>query len=136
MMKRTSRGALACLLLLLLPPLAIAGEDSTETAATPVAGGSATRVFVDPQTGQVGGPPPGVSPPGLSVAEQQMLSRSPRGLQQRTLPGGAVFVDLEGRFTNMSSATLAPQGGAVVSCSDSEDGVTHALHAGAAGGDE
>ena len=38
------------------------------------------RVYRDPQTRRLGPPPPGLAPPGLTTAEQRMLSRSDQGL--------------------------------------------------------
>ena len=60
------------------------------------------RVYRDPKTGRLGSPPPGVQPPGLSIAEQHMLNRSDQGLQSRALPGGGVAVDLQGRYRSMA----------------------------------
>jgi hypothetical protein len=74
------------------------------------------RVYRDPQTGRLGSPPPGVQPPGLSIAEQRMLSRSDQGLQLRTLPRGGVAVDLQGRYQNMAVATVGVDGKAAVNC--------------------
>lgn len=74
------------------------------------------RVYRDPQTGHFGPPPPGVQPPGLSSTELRMLSRSDRGLQPRTLPGGAVAVDLQGRYRSMAVATVGTDGQAAVNC--------------------
>jgi len=74
------------------------------------------RVYRDPQTGQLGAPPPGVQPPGLSAAELRSLNRSDRGLQARTLPGGGVAVDLQGRYQSMAVATVGAEGQAAVNC--------------------
>jgi len=82
---------------------------------TPVAA-QGMQVYRDPQTGRLGPPPPGVQPPGLSVAEQRMLNRSDVGLQSRTLPGGGVAVDLQGRYQSMAVATVGADGQSVVNC--------------------
>jgi len=74
------------------------------------------RVYRDPQTGQLGPLPPGVHPPGLSVVERQMLNRSDRGLQARTLPRGGIAVDLQGRYQNMAIATVGADGQPEVNC--------------------
>jgi hypothetical protein len=74
------------------------------------------RVYRDPKTGELGAPPAGIQPPGLSAAEQQMLNRSDRGLQARTLPNGAVVVDLQGRFRSMAVATVRDGNKPVVQC--------------------
>jgi hypothetical protein len=74
------------------------------------------RVYRDPKTGKLGAPPPGIQPPGLSIAEQQMLNRSDRGLRARTLPNGAVAVDLQGRFRSMAVATIRDGNKPAVQC--------------------
>ncbi len=97
------------------------GDDTAASGAArppapaPVAG-QGMRVYRDPKTGRLGPPPPGVQPPGLSVAEQHMLNRSDQGLQQRTLPGGGVAVDLQGRYQSMAVATVGADGQAAVNC--------------------
>ncbi len=45
-----------------------------------------------------------------------MLNRSDQGLKHRTLPGGAVAVDLQGRYQNMAVATVGADGKAAVNC--------------------
>ncbi|MEN8108884.1 MAG: hypothetical protein ABFS22_12885 [Pseudomonadota bacterium] len=82
---------------------------------TPVAT-QGMRVYRDPQTGQLGPPPSGVVPHGLTTSEQHMLSRSDQGLQQRTLQSGGVAIDLQGRFRNMAVATVGAGGQAAVNC--------------------
>jgi hypothetical protein len=74
------------------------------------------RVYRDPQTGQLGPLPAGVVPPGLTISEQRMLSRSDQGLKSRTLPSGGVAIDLQGRYRNMSVATVGSDGQATVNC--------------------
>jgi len=88
------------------------------------------RVYRDPQTGRLGPPPPGITPPGLTNAEQRMLSRSDQGLRPRTLPGGGVAVDLQGRFRNMAVATVGADGQAVVNCELTPAQASAALQAG------
>jgi hypothetical protein len=84
-------------------------------AQAPVAA-QGMRVYRDPQTGKLGPPPPGITPPGLTAAEQRMLNRSDQGLRPLTLPGGGVAIDLQGRFRNMAVATVGADGQAVVNC--------------------
>ena len=74
------------------------------------------RVYRDPATGQLGPPPPGVQLPGLSATELRMLNRSDQGLKPRSLPGGGVAIDLQGRYQNMSMATLGEDGVAAMNC--------------------
>jgi hypothetical protein len=87
-----------------------------ETAPLTPASAQGLRVYRDPKTGRLGPPPTGVQPPGLSVAEQQMLNRSDAGLQPRTLPGGGVAVDLQGRYQSMAVATVGVDGQTAVNC--------------------
>lgn len=74
------------------------------------------RVYRDPQTGRLGPRPAGVAPLGLTISEQRMLSRSDQGLKSRTLPRGGVALDLQGRFRNMSIATIGSGEQATVNC--------------------
>jgi len=121
-----------CMTLAVLMALHTGLVGAEETGATTVAGGvtaapldaavelpvaaQGMRVYRDPQTGQLGAPPPGVQPPGLSAAELRSLNRSDRGLQARTLPGGGVAVDLQGRYQSMAVATVGAEGQAAVNC--------------------
>lgn len=89
-----------------------AGKANTELPAQ----ASGLRVYRDPATGKIGPPPAGFQPPGLSIAEQQMLNRTDHGLRERTLPNGAVVVDLQGRFRSMAIATTAANGKPEVNC--------------------
>jgi len=89
---------------------------SQKSAAQAPVATQGMRVYRDPQTGRLGPPPPGVQPPGLSVAEQRMLNRSDAGLQSRVLPGGGVVVDLQGRYQSMAVATVSADGQAAVNC--------------------
>lgn len=65
-----------------------------------------------------------------------MLSRSDQGLQPRTLPGGAVAVDLQGRYRNMAVATVGANEKAAVNCMLTPEQATAALQAGAQSGQE
>ena len=115
-------------LLVLHPGLVRAGKDGEVSVAGGVSAvqpekatqvptaAQSMRVYRDPQTGRLGPPPPGVQPPGLSIAEQRMLNRSDAGLQQRALPGGGVTVDLQGRYQSMAVATVGADGQAAVNC--------------------
>jgi len=109
--------------------LSVCGQAAENPAADTgqAAGQSSARVYINPQTGQVGGPPPGAQPPGLSVAEEKMLSRSDRGLQVRKLPTGAMLLDLQGRFRNMSTASLSADGEAQLHCSEDQAAVEASL---------
>ena len=80
---------------------------------------SGLRVYRDPVSGRLGPPPAGFRPPGLSIAEQQMLNRSDQGLRERTLPNGAVVVDLQGRFRSMTIATTGTESKPAVNCTHS-----------------
>lgn len=98
------------------PIAGVAGERQQATGDPALIAAEGMRVYRDPETGQLGAPPPGIQPPGLSAAEQQMLNRSDRGLQARTLPNGAVAVDLQGRFRSMTVATTRAGSKPAVQC--------------------
>lgn len=125
-MNWTSSHAGVVLLALVTSTCGYAADDPAD-AAGQVPAQSSARVYVNPQTGEVGGPPPGVQPPGLSVAEQKMLSRSSRGLEVRTLPSGAMLLNLQGRFRNMSTASVNADGEVELHCSEDRAAVESSL---------
>jgi len=90
-------------------------ETPASTAPAPVAA-QGLQIYRDPQTGRIGPPPPGARPLELSEAERRMLSRSDRGLQPHTLPGGGTAIHLHGRYRNMAVATVGTGGQAAVTC--------------------
>jgi hypothetical protein len=125
--------------LILLSAVALAGLGITRATADPTAqddaqpaaaistGRSAARVHIDPETRKAGGPPPGIDPPGLSIAEQNKLSRSEQGLEKRQLPDGTLLVNLQGRFQNMSVVSKTHDGKTHISCNHAVDDVEHKL---------
>jgi hypothetical protein len=104
-----------------------AKEGAEYTTTNTNTGQMAGRVFINPETGKLGGPPPGVEPPGLSIATQNRLSRSSDGLQTQQLPDGTVLMNLQGRFQNMSVVTLDEHGEAHLICSHSVDHLEKAI---------
>jgi hypothetical protein len=74
------------------------------------------RVYRDPQTGRIGPLPTGIAPPGITLSEQRMLSRTDQGLKSRTVQSGGIAIDLQGRYRNMSVATVGSDGQATVNC--------------------
>lgn len=72
------------------------------------------RVYRDPESGRLGRSPGGAL--ALSPEEQRMLSRSTEGLTSRVLPNGAVALDLQGRFMNLSVATRNADGTISMNC--------------------
>jgi len=72
------------------------------------------RVYRNPETGQLGRAPGGTFT--LSPEERRMLSRSTEGLTSRVLPNGAVALDLQGRFMNLSIATRNADGTISMNC--------------------
>ena len=83
------------------------------TPASPVAprGSAGMRAFVDPQTGELTGPPTG-RPPEVAPPPQAPLSTSDEGLAEVDVPrpGRGVMVDLRGRFRSALTATVGPDG--------------------------
>mgnify|MGYP006870735355 FL=1 len=110
------------MLFVLLPHTAPAPADenrhpsSAGGTAEPAIESSGLRVHRDPISDRLGPPPAGVAPPGLSIAEQQTLNRSDRGLRARSLPNGAVAIDLQGRFSSMAVASTDTRGQPAVNC--------------------
>ena len=102
-----------------------AAQDDAQISAVTSTSHSAVRVYIDPETRRLGGPPPGIEPPGLSIAKQKMLSRSEQGLEKRLLPDGTLLVNLQGRFQNMSVVTRTPDGETRITCNHSADDVEH-----------
>ncbi len=101
-----------------------------ETAAQSPIAAQGMRVYRDPQTGRLGPRPPGAAQRGLTTAEQHMLNRSDKGLRPRTLPGGGVAVDLQGRYRSMAVATVGADGKAAVNCTLTPAQAAAALQAG------
>jgi hypothetical protein len=91
-------------------------EPAAATAPAPVAA-QGLQIYRDPQSGRIGPPPPGAKPLKLNAAERRMLSHSDQALPRpRSLPGGGVAVDLQGRFRTMAVATVGSGGKAAVGC--------------------
>jgi hypothetical protein len=113
------------------------GDAVQPSPAATETGIKAGRVFLDPETGEVGPPPPGtpsvtaLQPPGLSPETRQKLDRSSQGLQAQTLPDGTRLLNLQGRFQNFSVVTLDQHGEAHLSCNHSAGEVERALEQGA-----
>jgi hypothetical protein len=106
-------------------------EGAEYTTTNTNTGQMAGRVFINPETGKLGGPPAGAEPPGLSIATQNRLNRSDKNLQIQHLPDGTMLMDLQGRFQNMSVVTLDQDGEAHLTCSHSVDQLEKALVLGA-----
>ena len=109
------------------------GADAIATelpAGQPKTAVQGMRVYRDPQTGRLGPPPAGIPPHVLTIDEQRMLNRSDQGLRPRSLPGGGVAVNLQGRYRNMAVATVGADGQAAVNCALTPDQAETALQAG------
>jgi hypothetical protein len=102
-----------------------AAQDNAQLATGTATKQSAARVYIEPETRKLGGPPPGTELPGLSIALQNKLSRSDEGLEKRLLPNGTLLVNLQGRFQNMSVVTMTPDGETHITCNHSADDVEH-----------
>jgi hypothetical protein len=72
-------------------------------------------VHVDPETGQVGAPPP-ASALGAAIAADPAFSTSHEGLVVEPAPGGGEMVDLQGRFNSAVWARVKPDGSVVTGC--------------------
>jgi hypothetical protein len=102
-------------------------QDDAQLSAATSTGQSGAWLHINPETGKLGGPPPGIDPPGLSIAEQHRLSRSEEGLEKQQLPDGTLLVNLQGRFQSMSVVSKTPDGKMHITCSHSVDDVEHKL---------
>ena len=85
--------------------------------AAAAAGGMGMVVAVDPETGLLGLPSQD-DMLQLSVAEKTGLSRSAAGLAAVRMPGGAVMVNLQGRFMDYSVVRLDAGGRPRLGCLD------------------
>ena len=84
-------------------------DAKTERLESPEINLRRTRVSRDPVTGQIEiAPGSGMGVRSLSPREQNMLSRSDKGLEPTVLANGAVTVNLRGRFQSMATASSAP----------------------------
>jgi len=96
-----------------------------------LAGSAASRVYVDPVTGQIGAPPPEVGgvQRQLSLDEQSALSTSSADLVQTHLsgPAGGVKVDLQGRFRSQTVATIDGQSNLSIQCTSAASATNHSL---------
>lgn len=92
-------------------------------------GSSASRVYVDPVTGQIGAPPPvvGGTQRQLSPEEQSSLSTSAADLVPIPLPGpgGGVKIDLQGRFRSQTVATIDGQSKLSIQCTSETPATNH-----------
>jgi hypothetical protein len=93
-----------------------AAVSPTKSAAAPVVTAAASPlpaagmvVAIDPETGALV-PPTAAQVQRLTAAERTGLMRTSEGLTQVHLPGGAVMVDLQGRFMEYTLVRLDRQG--------------------------
>jgi hypothetical protein len=91
------------------------------------------QVFVDPATGRLRQPTPEEAQ-RLAEGLQEMLNDSPDGLEVIQLPDGTMLVDLQGRFENVSLATVDAGGGLSLTCVDNAVSVETLLKGRAAPG--
>lgn len=105
------------------------GEVVHRVETSGLAGSSASRVYVDPVTGQIGAPPPevGGTQRQLSPEEQSSLSTSGADLVPTPLPGpgGGVKVDLQGRFRSQTVATIDGQSKLSIQCTSETPATNH-----------
>lgn len=102
----------ACLALGL--PMALADDQQAPAAdravtqqAQPTPHGTAgMRIYVDPDTGEVGVPPAG----SQAAVPDAAFSTSSDGLREVPSPESGSMVDLQGRFRSPLMATIGPEG--------------------------
>ena len=85
-------------------------------ALSPGVGG--LKIYLDPVTGERRSPPPGVTFPALTPAEQNARSHSHEGLEevQGANPEDGFMVDLKGRFSSAVVSTRQPDGSFSTRC--------------------
>jgi len=76
------------------------------------------RVYIDPATGALTSQPSGSDPAPLGKDTERALSTSSEGLREvpSPVPGGGTMVDLQGRFHNVSVATVDENGDLKAPC--------------------
>jgi hypothetical protein len=92
----------------------------TAVAPTPPLASGGMTIAVDPETGLLA-PPSAVQALRLTAAERTGLMRTSEGLAEVRLPGGAVMLDLQGRFMEYSIARLDGTGGMHFVCANDAD---------------
>ncbi len=87
------------------------GEQSL-SPAEPALMPSGYTIHIDPATGALVDPAPGMAPVIFDEALQNALSTSPEGLVEVASPvdGGGTMIDLQGRFQNTMVSTLDENG--------------------------
>ena len=91
------------------PAEASASEDDATRNRAAAPGGAGMRVYLDPETGQLTGPP--------AAGDEETAPRDPLGrfstysgdLIEERLPGRGFKVDLRGRFQSAVVATIDPE---------------------------
>jgi hypothetical protein len=92
-----------------------AWADDKDVAAPPAAGGM--RVYIDPETGEFGAPPPETT--GAATSAQR--ARPTDDLVEEANPAGGYSVDLKRRFGGVARA-VAGANGVEVECEDGTPG--------------
>jgi hypothetical protein len=80
------------------------------------AGAAGYVVYLDPATGKFTDSPQNAAPLMIDEELRNALSTSSEGLVEVTTPGGAVFVDLQGRFQSAMIASVDSNGELRASC--------------------
>ena len=101
---------------------AVATTTPLATAATSTPAAAGYVVHLD-GTGKVITDPQAVSDAGFNAEMAKSINTSGDGLQQVTLPNGAVKMDLQGRFMDAAVATVDANGKVIVPCLSNENDV-------------
>jgi hypothetical protein len=83
-------------------------------------------VYIDEETGELVGTPPADAVIELDAEMANTLRRDDEGLVQVTHPNGAVSLDLQGRYGDVSVVRI-DENGAATYCNDSEHSVVQTL---------
>jgi len=96
------------------------GAVAIESGSTGAPGTAGLRVYLDPETGDVGAPPENSTVVQLNDELQNALRQDEVGLQFVTHPDGAVSVDLQGRYESASYVRVDANGKRVYCDNDAE----------------
>jgi len=96
---------------------------TSEADAAPAAGSAVLhgmRVVIDPETGELRAPTPGEAK-AMSIRLKSAVNRSSKGLYSVTHVDGTQSLNLQGRFLNVSTATVGSDGKVERDCRPAED---------------
>lgn len=87
-------------------------QDWQGTSVTPPKTSGAQKAYVDPESGELAGPPTHDAPGSAQPGEASTLSNSADAMEEKPspVPGGGVMIDMKNRFRSPISATIEHDG--------------------------